>query len=126
MPGTAVTQVLTPTNEDAEWDFTRSRYGEIRHSWKGVKGMRDVFTTVLAAWSELRVEVDQILEAGDEVVVIARHYARRPASGLEVSDGVAYVIAMRDGKVAKVTFYPDKDEALEAAGLASGDPASAS
>ena len=104
-------------HEDAEWDFSRSRFGEIRHSWKGVEGMREVFTTVLSAWSELRVEAERILGTGDEVVVLARHYGRRPSSGLEISDGGAYVIAMRDGKVAKFTFFPDKDEALEAVGL---------
>jgi ketosteroid isomerase-like protein len=105
-------------HEDAEWDFTRSRFGEIRHRWKGVEGMREVFAKVLSAWSELRVEPERILDAGDEVVVIARHYGRRPSSGLEISDGGAYVIAMRDGKVAKFTFYPDKHEALEATGQA--------
>jgi ketosteroid isomerase-like protein len=104
-------------HEDAEWDFTRSRFGEIRHRWKGVEGMREVFTTVLSAWSELRVEAERILGVGDEVVVLARHYGRRPSSGLEISDGGAYVLTMRDGKVAKFTFYPDKDEALEAVGL---------
>ena len=103
-------------HEDAEWDFSRSRFGEIRHSWKGVEGMREVFATVLSAWSELRVEPERILAAGDEVVVLARHYGRR-SGGLEISDGGAYAITMRDGKVAKFTFYPDKDEALEAVGL---------
>jgi ketosteroid isomerase-like protein len=104
-------------HEDAEWDFSRSRFGEIRHSWKGADGMREVFASVLSAWSELRVEPEQVLGAGDQVVVLARHYGRRPSSGLEISDGGAYVIAMRDGKVAKFTFYPDKDEALESVGL---------
>jgi ketosteroid isomerase-like protein len=104
-------------HEDAEWDFSRSRFGEIRHSWRGIEGMREVLSTVLAAWSELRVEAERIVGVGDEVVVFARHCGRRPNSGLEISDGGAYVIAMREGKVAKFTFYPDKDEALESVGL---------
>lgn len=106
-------------HEDAEWDFTRSRFGEIRHSWKGVDGMREVFTSVLAAWSELRVEAERIVANGDDVVVLARHYGRRPSSGLEISDGGAYLITLRDGRVARFVFYPEKDEALEAVGLAS-------
>ena len=76
--------------------------------------MHEVFATVLSAWSELRVEAERILGVGDEVVVLARHYGRRPSSGLQISDGGAYVIAMREGKVAKFTFYPDKEEALDA------------
>jgi ketosteroid isomerase-like protein len=106
-------------HEDAEWDFTRSRFGEIRHSWKGVDGMREVFTSVLSAWSELRVEAERIVASGDDVVVLARHYGRRPSSGLEISDGGAYLITLRDGRVARFVFYPEKDEALEAVGLAS-------
>jgi ketosteroid isomerase-like protein len=106
-------------HDDAEWDFTRSRFGEIRHSWKGVDGMREVFASVLAAWSELRIEAERIVANGDDVVVLARHYGRRPSSGLEISDGGAYLITMRDGKVARFVFYPEKHEALEAVGLAS-------
>jgi ketosteroid isomerase-like protein len=102
---------------DAEWDFTRSRFGEIRHSWKGVEGMREVFASVLSMWSELRVEAERIVANGDDVLVLARHYGRRPSSGLEISDTGSYLITMRDGKVAKFVFYPEKDEALEALGL---------
>jgi ketosteroid isomerase-like protein len=104
-------------HEDAEWDFTRSRFGEIRHSWKGAEGMRTVFTRVLDAWSELHVEAERIVGTGDEVVVIARHYGSRTTSGLQISDHGAYRIGLRDGKVAKFTFYPDAGEALQAAGV---------
>lgn len=104
-------------HDDAEWDFTRSRFGEIRHRWKGVEGMREVFASVLSMWSELRVEAERIVAKGDDVLVLARHYGRRPSSGLEISDGGAYLITMRDGRVAKFVFYPEKDEALESLGL---------
>jgi ketosteroid isomerase-like protein len=104
-------------HDDAEWDFTRSRFGEIRHSWKGVDGMREVFGKVLSAWTELRVEPERIVEVDDDVLVVARHFGRRPTSGIEISDGGAYVIGMRDGKVSKFTFYPDPDEAFAAVGL---------
>ena len=102
---------------DAEWDFTRSRFGEIRHRWKGVDGMREVFGKVFEAWAELRVEPERIVEVGDEVLVLAHHFGRRPTSGIEVSDTGAYVIGMRDGKVTKFTFYSDRAEALTAVGL---------
>jgi ketosteroid isomerase-like protein len=108
---------LDAYHEDAEWDFTRSRFGEIRNRWTGVEGMREAFGTVLSNWSELRIVPEQIIDAGDEVVVVARHYGRKSSSGLEISDGGAYVIGMRDGKVAKFTFFPDKNEALESVGL---------
>ena len=104
-------------HDDAEWDFTRSRFGEIRHSWKGVAGMREVFASVLSMWTELRVEAERIVANGDDVLVFARHYGRRPSSGLEISDTGSYLITIRDGKVAKFVFYPEKDEALEALGL---------
>jgi ketosteroid isomerase-like protein len=104
-------------HEDAEWDFTRSRFGEIRHRWKGIDGMREVFSSVLSMWSELRVEAERILATGNDVLVLARHYGRRPSSGLEISDGAAYLITLRGGRVARFVFYPDKGEALDAVGL---------
>ena len=123
MPGTAATPVSRPTTRTPSGTSAARGSARSATAGRGVDGMREVFATVLStpgASSASRRSASSA--SGIEVVVLARHYGRRPSSGLEISDGGAYVIAMRDGKVAKFTFYPDKDEALEAVGLSLDEP----
>jgi ketosteroid isomerase-like protein len=103
-------------HEHAEWDFTRSSF-DVQHRWRGVEGMLEVFGQVLAAWEDLRFEPEDFVDAGDQVVVFARHHGRRRDSGLEVSDAATYVCALREGKIERFTLYRDRTEALEAVGL---------
>lgn len=63
------------------------------------------------------LEVDEFIDAGDAVVVVARQIARGRGSGAEVTNRIVFVYGMRDGKVTYLDAYRTKDDALEAAGL---------
>jgi ketosteroid isomerase-like protein len=71
-----------------------------------------------AAWSEWSVEVEDIVEAGDSVLVLIHHTARGSSTGLDMDshDGILY--GFRDGKVVTIDYYTGREHALEAAGLA--------
>lgn len=60
-----------------------------------------------------RVELVDIVGAGDRVVVILR----RPAAGDESAQTVANLTTFRDGKVVEMVHYPTAAGALAAAGL---------
>jgi ketosteroid isomerase-like protein len=62
-----------------------------------------------------------VIDAGDEVVVLVRDYGRRAGMAVEVSMVGASVWTVRDGKIAKTAFYPNRSEALEAVGLSERD-----
>lgn len=77
------------------------------------------FQDWLGAWDEYRSIPEEIIEAGDTVVVFALESARGRGSGIEVrSRRITGVYELRDGKIVRFKAYLDRAEALEAAGLA--------
>ena len=87
--------------------------------YHGHEGVRTYWREWLSAWSDLRFEVQEVREAGDEVVALIhnqRQWGRH--SGIEVAwPPYGLVFTMRDGKVVRWRFYPEQRMALEAVGL---------
>jgi ketosteroid isomerase-like protein len=68
-------------------------------------------------WSEFRVDVEELLDAGDAVVALVRSVAVGEGSGAEVSERVAHVLWLRDGTPYRLKVFGSREAALEAAGL---------
>jgi ketosteroid isomerase-like protein len=64
---------------------------------------------------------EQIIDAGDQVVIIAEWRGRGKASGVFTKWRYGAVWTLRDGKVTSIISYSDPVEALEAAGLSEQD-----
>jgi ketosteroid isomerase-like protein len=69
-------------------------------------------------WDDYSYEAEDVLDAGDSVVVLFRERGRAKASGASVELLGATVWTIRDGKVASSKTYTDRAEALAAVGLA--------
>jgi len=95
------------------WGRRASR--SVRH--RGLEGLRAVWLEWLEPWESYRVEIEELIDAGTDVIVLTRDYGRRPGMTAEVSILAAAVWTMQEGKVARANFYPDRAAALEAAGL---------
>src|SRR5215510_13354790 len=50
----------------------------------GPDGMRDDWERWASAWEELKVTVEEIIDAGDQVVLVAHHQGRGRGSGIRV------------------------------------------
>ena len=85
--------------------------------YSGLEGLRAAWVEWLEPWESYRTEIEDILDVGDDVVVLTRDYGRRRDTVAEVSMLGASVWTVRDGKVARACFYPHRDDALEAVGL---------
>jgi ketosteroid isomerase-like protein len=84
----------------------------------GVSPYLGTFPTPLArSFEELRVTVDEIIDAGDQVVLVAHHQGRGRKSGVAVDARYYEVYTLREGKVSRVDEFDEMAEALEAAGL---------
>ena len=71
-------------------------------------------------WSEfdnLRVEVHELIETGDQVLASLTLRGRGKQSGAETSWDVWHVWTVRDGKAIGLQAFTSSDLALEAAGL---------
>ena len=71
-----------------------------------------------AAWGEWHQDVDRIIDAGqDRVVVLLRLNARGRESGVPVHFPWAMVMTLCGGRVATSRAFIDQDEAFQAVGL---------
>ena len=83
----------------------------------GLEGFRAGWLDWLEPWESYRVEIEDVVDKGDDALVLVRDYGRRAGTTGEVSVVGAAVWTVREGKVARVAFYLDRSEALKAVGL---------
>ena len=97
-----------------EFDFSRSvAPGRGVYSLDQLRGFFDEF---FQSWESLRIEVDEFIEAGEQVVTPNTLYVQG-RDGIEVQALGAFVWTIRDGSITRFCFYQERQEALEAAGL---------
>jgi len=110
---------------DAGWAYPEIEFvladGPDPGTWSGLKAMWDGWRQRLSVWADHRMEVDEFREVGDDrVLVLAHAVARGQASGMDVRSAPglgASVFHVRDGRVAKLLVYWDRDRALTDLGL---------
>jgi ketosteroid isomerase-like protein len=119
----------------AEWergDFTRVEWADpdIEYviadglqpgTWRGRTEMADGFRDFLGGLERYRLQAVEYRELADRVITTTRNTGHGKISGVDLSDlpgkcGAA-VFNVRDGRVAKLTFYWDRDRALADLGL---------
>lgn len=105
---------LEAFSPDVEYDLSHFPDGGI---YRGRAGIREAFRTWMGTWEDYRQERDEIVDAGDRVIVPTREYGRGKGSGLALERQTFGVWTMRDGSVIRVDFYATMAEALEGVGL---------
>jgi ketosteroid isomerase-like protein len=87
---------------------------------RGPDGIRAFYRDLDAAWADgARLEVEELIDAGDKVLVLIRFGGRGKMSGAEVEALVWNLWAFRDGEPVRWTYLGEgRAEALEAVGLA--------
>jgi ketosteroid isomerase-like protein len=83
----------------------------------GPAAMRADLERWASEFEHLTVTIEEIIDAGDQVVVVAHHQGRGRKSGVEVDTRFYEVYTVREGKVSRVDEFAERREALEAAGL---------
>jgi ketosteroid isomerase-like protein len=72
------------------------------------------WSAFVEAFSEIRFEILELIDAGDHVIASTVMHGRGSASGADVNDPYVFVYRMRDGLVVEGWEYRTKQEALEA------------
>jgi ketosteroid isomerase-like protein len=106
-------------DSDIEWDASRTPTEAAKGVYHGHDGVRAYWRDWLSAWSDIHFEVEDVRDAGDDVVLLIhnqRQWGRH--SGIETQvPPYGMVFTFRSGKVIRFCAYPDQNAALEAAGL---------
>ena len=111
---TALMDMLDP---EVVWFGTRGGLDESQ-VLRGPAAVLAYIGEIQEPWEEFNVEVEQVIEAGDAVVVFMRETGRGRHGGPEVQSDTAMIFKARQERVVEVTGYLDRDEALRAAGAA--------
>jgi ketosteroid isomerase-like protein len=86
-------------------------------AYSGTAGWRRWNEALEAAWSEMRWEPQDFVDAGDAVLVAVRFVSRGSHTAIEQGVDRFQVIRVRDGRIVFTTGYGQRAQALEAVGL---------
>jgi ketosteroid isomerase-like protein len=107
--------------EDIVWDLSHAGSAPLLGSdaiYRGHEGVREHWRDGLAAFSEIRLEVEQLTDEGDQVLAVIREREVGRASRVRVSTTHFALWTLADGEVTRMQLFHDRARALEAVGLA--------
>ena len=84
---------------------------------EGPDALRDYYRQWEETFEKVRMEVEELIDAGDRAVALVRSIGQMKDSDAEIDIRYAIVFTTRDGKIATGREYFTRKEALEAAGL---------
>jgi len=84
--------------------------------YRGPEGLRE-FMGWFGEFSDARAEVNELIDAGGQVLVGITAWGRGKQSGVESGWHLWHLWTLRDGKIVRGAGFTARDEALEAAGL---------
>ena len=104
--------VLEHMSEDVEWVTPPDDPDP--GTFRGYEGVEQYWAQWRAAVGQLNFAVEEMIDSGSSVVVVARRQGRGEHSGLQVSDRVIQVFEFDGEKCVRVREYYDRDAALSA------------
>jgi ketosteroid isomerase-like protein len=101
--------------DDAEWVNPHDAIEPgTRH---GAAGFNEAIRSVFSAWDEVRLEVERLIENGDDVVALGTLHGRVHGPGMEIDSPHGQIWTFRDGRVIRMQWFNTHDETLDAAGM---------
>ncbi|MGH2979962.1 MAG: nuclear transport factor 2 family protein [Solirubrobacterales bacterium] len=85
--------------------------------FRGHDQVREFLETLMDAWDEFRIELEDLVERDDQVLAFVRVRSRARDSGIELDERWAHLWTARDGLAARLQVFSDRRAATEAFGL---------
>ncbi len=85
--------------------------------FRGHAAMRHYYEQWFETFAELRAEIEDVVEAGEQVVVALHVIGKMADSEAEIDMRVGIVYTVRNGLIVRGREYATREQALEAAGL---------
>ena len=85
-----------------------------RETRYGREGIMQLFDSYMEAFDALRLEPEEFIEAGDQIVVSLHQWVRGKGSGAELGGHIAHVWTLRGPDIYQLRIFGDKEQALDA------------
>jgi ketosteroid isomerase-like protein len=82
--------------------------------YRGLEGVRQFFGDWLGAWRQWDTDLEELVDAGDDVIALMHIRAKGKHSGVPVEFRQAHVWTLRGGRLARLRVYDTRDEAFDA------------
>ncbi len=105
---------LAAYHPEVELDVSIRPEGRV---YRGVEGLVEAIRSWTGTWEDYRFEVEEIIDAGDKVLVVDHQMGRGKGSGAPLDQQTFWVYTLREGKITHLVWLPTREQALEAAGL---------
>jgi ketosteroid isomerase-like protein len=89
----------------------------VEAEYSGLAGFVEGWRDWLEPWATYRVDVEQTLDAGDEVVALLHVRARTKHGDVAMEHSPGSVWTVRDGRVARILLFSDRKQAVKTVGL---------
>jgi ketosteroid isomerase-like protein len=94
---------------------TGEHWPEANLVMEGKDAFRESTREWLDVWQSVELETDRVEAFGDRVVAQGRWRSTGRASGVQGTMPVHMVLTVRDGRIARLEWYPDHERAVAAA-----------
>jgi ketosteroid isomerase-like protein len=84
---------------------------------KGFEGTMEWISDTRETWDDYSQELTELIDLGDDVVVVLRLSARGGGSGVPVAQELAVLWTFGDGQAIRARSFTSKEEALESGDL---------
>jgi ketosteroid isomerase-like protein len=106
---------LEHVDPDVEWR-TATPLLDLPQVSHGHDGVRAFWQSWSSSWTNIRIEPEEFIPVGDELLVLVRWRATSHA-GIEVDQPVAFRFLIQDERTTRFISYWDRAAAFEALGL---------
>ncbi|MDP9188297.1 MAG: nuclear transport factor 2 family protein [Actinomycetota bacterium] len=112
-----VDEVVALMHSEAEVKLIGGFDGVMGQHFQGEEGVRRFCQEWFTAFKTMTVGVERLFDAGERILIFSRLQATGTGSDAPVELLGAAIYSFRDGTIAAIDFYYDREQALEAAGL---------
>ena len=110
----SIPELLDP---EVEWDASEVPIPDLAGVYRGTEAVVEWWRRWLAAWATTQFEYE-LVDAGDEVVLLLDQRMRGRSTGIEMPIGkYAHLATFREGRIVRWKLYTSQSRALAAAGL---------
>jgi ketosteroid isomerase-like protein len=112
--------VLATAHPDVEYEFV-GRFAE-GNVFRGPDAIRELWTQLDEIFLDWRSTPEEIIDLGDQVLVLVRESGTGRASELQFDQKVGHLLTFREGKITRLQIFGSWRRALRAVGLGQREP----
>jgi ketosteroid isomerase-like protein len=109
---------LETVDPEVGWDISTHPLPDVPNRGRGRQALvSDLLLTYMGGWNEYSAEIEEVSEAGEQVILVLHETATMRDTGVPLERDLVQLWTVREGRAAFLRVFRTKAEALEAAGL---------